>query len=321
MLFAKSISLLFVYFFRLTKRKEIVIINLLARMPIGHRGGKRFFMMYDGYSLMENKLEVRFMGADEKIFSEYTEENGERMPFELFFMIRKGRASFYIEGKETAADVGAVVLVPYDTAYRLTAEKGCELIRIAADYRVFTNLRIFSLFIVPHTIADPDGSVAALCALIHQTFLSSEFTNSRLENALFVNTSLYQLASAVLRRSYPKSDGGMVMARFAKLSPVLFHIGEHLDKMCPMRELAEIMNLSEDSFYRFFKKTVGAAPKEYLISERLRRAKLYLLNTDLSVAEISRLCGYDNSSYFSTLFHEKYGISPSAYREKTAMPI
>jgi transcriptional regulator GlxA family with amidase domain len=113
----------------------------------------------------------------------------------------------------------------------------------------------------------------------------------------------------------------MVMARFAKLSPVLFHIGEHVDKVCPMRELAEIMNLSEDSFYRFFKKTVGAAPKEYLISERLRRAKLYLLSTELSVAEISRLCGYDNSSYFSTLFHEKYGLSPSAYREKTAMLI
>ncbi len=275
-------------------------------------------MMYDGYSLMENKLEIRFMGADEKIFSEQAAEEGERMPFELFFMVRKGRASFYIEGEETIADVGTVVLVPYDTAYRITAEKGCELIWLAADYRVFTNLRIFSLFVVPHTIADPDGSVAALCALVHQTFLNSEFTNSRLENALFVNTSLYQLASAVLRRSFPKSDGGMVMARFAKLSPVLFHIGEHLDKMCPMRELAEIMNLSEDSFYRFFKKTVGAAPKEYLISERLRRAKLYLLSTELSVAEISRLCGYDNSSYFSTLFHEKYGLSPSAYREKAA---
>jgi AraC-like DNA-binding protein len=279
------------------------------------------FMMYDGYSLMENKLEIRFMGADEKIFAEQTAVEGERMPFELFFMVRKGRVIFRIEDKETVAEVGTVVLVPYDTAYTVSAEKGSELIWIAADYRVFTNLRIFSLFVVPHTIADPDGSVSALCALIHQTFLSSEFTNSRLENALFVNTSLYQLASAVLRRSFPKSDGGMVMARFAKLSPVLFHIGEHVDKVCPMRELAEIMNLSEDSFYRFFKKTVGAAPKEYLISERLRRAKLYLLSTELSVAEISRLCGYDNSSYFSTLFHEKYGLSPSAYREKTAMLI
>ncbi len=275
-------------------------------------------MMYDGYSLMENKLELRFMGAGEKIFSDENAVTGERMPFELFFMIRKGKASFLIENKETVADVGMVVLVPYDTAYTIRAEVGTELIWLAADYRLFTNLRIFSLFAVPYRMEDPDGSMAALCALIYQTFLNSEFTSSRLENALFVNTSLYQLASAVLRRSFPKSDGGMVMARFAKLSPVLEHIGEHLDQVCPMKDLAAIMNLSEDSFYRFFKKTVGAAPKEYLISERLRKAKLYLINTQTSVADISRLCGYDNSSYFSTLFHEKYGLSPSAYREKTA---
>ncbi|MBQ7309726.1 MAG: helix-turn-helix transcriptional regulator [Clostridia bacterium] len=278
-------------------------------------------MMYDGYSLMENKLEIRFMGADEKIFSEQTFFEGERMPFEIFFLIRKGRVLFTVDEKETVCETGAVMLVPYDAAYRVLAEKGSEVIFVAADYRVFTNLRIFSLFALPQRLEDPDGSIAALCASVHQTFLNSEFTNSRLENALFVNTSLYQLASAVLRRSYPKSDGGMVMARFAKLSPVLLHIGEHLDTVCPMKELAEIMNLSEDSFYRFFKKTVGAAPKEYLISERLRKARLYLLNTERSVADISRLCGYDNSSYFSTLFHEKYGLSPSAYREKTAMLI
>ena len=275
-------------------------------------------MMYDSYSLMENQLEIRFMGADEKVFSEQTVFEGERMPFELFFLVRKGRLSFFINDETIVCDTGTILMVPYDTAYRVSAEKGCEVIWLAADYRVFANLRIFSLFAVPMKMEDPDGSLAALCASIHQTFVNSEFTNTRLENALFVNMSLYQLASAVLRRSFPKSDGGMVMARFAKLSPVLVRIGDRLDQMCPMKELSDLMNLSEDSFYRFFKKTVGAAPKEYLISERLRKAKLCLFTTELSVAEISKLCGYDNSSYFSTLFHEKFGLSPSAYREKTA---
>ena len=228
-------------------------------------------------------------------------------------LLQKASAEFAAREDISEADITEC----YDQILELK-DAGAEIIWVAADYRVFTNLRIFSLFVVPHRMEDPDGSISTLCALIYQTFLNSEFTSSRLENALFVNTSLYQLASAVLRRSFPKSDGGMVMARFAKLSPVLEHIGEHLDQVCPMKDLAQLMNLSEDSFYRFFKKTVGAAPKEYLISERLRKAKLYLINTQVSVADISRLCGYDNSSYFSTLFHEKYGLSPSAYREKTA---
>ena len=277
-----------------------------------------WIMIYDSYSLMENQLEIRFMGADEKVFPEDTVFEGERMPFELFFLVRKGKISFYMDDVQTVCDTGTVLTVPYDTAYRISAEKGCEVIWLAADYRVFSNLRIFSLFAVPTKPEDPDGRLAALCASIHQSFVESEFTNTRLENALFVNMSLYQLALEVLKRSFPKSDGGMVMARFAKLSPVLLRIGERLDTVCPMKELSDLMGLSEDSFYRFFKKTVGAAPKEYLISERLRKAKSYLFTTDLTVAEISRLCGYENSSYFSTLFHEKFGLSPSAYREKTA---
>ena len=51
-----------------------------------------------------------------------------------------------------------------------------------------------------------------------------------------------------------------------------------------------------------------------VLSMQVKKAK----SNELSVAEISKLCGYENSSYFSTLFHEKFGLSPSAYREKTA---
>ena len=98
-------------------------------------------MIYDSYSLMENQLEIRFMGADEKVFSEQTVFDGERMPFELFFLVRKGKISFMMNEEETVCEAGSVVTVPYDTAYRISAEKGSEVIWIAADYRVFANLR------------------------------------------------------------------------------------------------------------------------------------------------------------------------------------
>ena len=121
-------------------------------------------MIYDSYSLMENQLEISFMGSDEKVFSERTVFEGERMPFELFFLVRKGRISFVMNNEETVCDAGMILTVPYDTVYSFTAEAGCEVIWIAADYRVFANLRVFSLFVVPTVQEDPDGSLAALCA-------------------------------------------------------------------------------------------------------------------------------------------------------------
>ena len=82
-------------------------------------------MIYDSYSLMENQLEVRFMGSDEKVFSERTVFEGERMPFELFFLVRKGSISFLMNDEQSVCNMGTVLTVPYDTAYSFTAEAGC----------------------------------------------------------------------------------------------------------------------------------------------------------------------------------------------------
>ena len=274
--------------------------------------------MYDGYSQTENKIEIRFSGAGGQFFPTESVFEGERLPFELFLTVREGEMTLALKKTETVIEAGAVALVPYDSVFRAVAKAGTKRVWVAADYRVFTNLRVFSLFDMPCRVDGKTNDPASIMDRIYQTVLDNEFTNTRLENALEINAALYQLALIVLRRSMPKSDGGTRMNRFEKLAPVLSHIGEHLDKSCPIGELSELLGMSEDSFYRFFKTTIGKAPKDYLISERLRRARGLLIGTNLSVTEISKLCGYDNPFYFSTLFHGKYGSSPTAYREKTA---
>ncbi len=274
--------------------------------------------MYDSASMLENKLELHFFGSGAHIFTEKTEIDGERLPFELFFCVTKGALSLSIAEKEIALADGEVALIPYDTDFHIHAEGDSELIWVAADYRIFTNLRVFSIFEVPKKLEDKNLDVVSVCRSLHRLVLDNEFTNHRLENALEVNFYLYQLALVVIRKSYLKKESAKIMSRFERLAPVLSHIGEKLDKMCPIGELSERMELSEDSFYRYFKSTVGHAPKEYLISERLRKARILLAGSTMSVTDISKGCGYENPFYFSTLFHGKYGMSPSVYREKTA---
>ncbi len=274
--------------------------------------------MYDSYSMLENKLELHFFGSGAHTFAEECFLIGEKLPFELFFCITSGSLTLTLSGKEVELTSGEIALIPYDTEFQIEAESGAELLWVAADYRVFTNLRIFSMYDLPVKLEDRKTEVFSVCTSIHRLVLDNEFTNYRMENALEVNLFLYQLALAVIRRSYPKKESNMVMSRFERLAPVLSHIGKKLDKMCPVGELSEIMALSEDAFYRYFKSTIGQAPKEYLISERLRKARILLAGSAMSVTDISKCCGYENPFYFSTLFHGKYGLSPSAYREKTA---
>ncbi len=274
------------------------------------------FDMYDGASFIENKLELRFFGSGARLFPDACAFDGARLPYELFLSVTRGTLKLAVKESEILLSEGEAALVPFDEDFHIQTESDTGLIWAAADYRVFTNLRVFSLFDLPRKLEDPDAF--AILQELYRLTLDSEFTNYRMENALETNLILYRLALLVVRKSYPKKESNMLMSRFERLSPVLSHIGEKLDRLCPVGELSEIMGLSEDAFYRYFKSTIGLAPKEYLISERLRLARILLAGGNTSVTDIASACGYDNPFYFSTLFHGKYGFSPSAYREKIA---
>ena len=70
-----------------------------------------------------------------------------------------------------------------------------------------------------------------------------------------------------------------------------------------------------DYLRKLFKKEVGVTPLEYLIRVRMKKAETILsaMSGDYSVAEVARLCGYDDALYFSRVFKKYFGCSPSAF--------
>lgn len=73
-----------------------------------------------------------------------------------------------------------------------------------------------------------------------------------------------------------------------------------------------------DYLRKLFKKEVGVTPLEYLIRVRMKKAETILsaMSGDYSVAEIARLCGYDDALYFSRVFKKSFGCSPTAFAKR-----
>ena len=94
------------------------------------------------------------------------------------------------------------------------------------------------------------------------------------------------------------------------------YINENYMYEIKLETLADIANMSQSAFSRFFKLHTGRTLSDYIIDTRLGYATRMLLDTQDSIAKISFNCGYNNLSNFNRLFKRKKGCSPSEFREK-----
>jgi len=81
-----------------------------------------------------------------------------------------------------------------------------------------------------------------------------------------------------------------------------------------LEDLAALVHLSPFHFARCFKATIGLAPHQYVIAQRMELAKRLLLTTTLSVAEIAWSIGYENIGHFRRLFTMHIGVTPGEIR-------
>ena len=98
------------------------------------------------------------------------------------------------------------------------------------------------------------------------------------------------------------------------LDYVVTFIDENYNNGISMETLAELSGYSYHRFRHLFKEKIGLSPIAYILSKKIEHSKQRLTNSDLSITEISNICGFSNSSQFSNLFKKYTGLSPREYR-------
>ena len=101
-----------------------------------------------------------------------------------------------------------------------------------------------------------------------------------------------------------------------RLSDVYKFVHQNFKDNVSLTDIANISNLTPQSFCRFFKKRTGKNFVEYLNEVRIAAACKYLLESDWSISEIAYNCGYKTVSNFNKLFKNITGNSPKIYRAK-----
>ena len=79
--------------------------------------------------------------------------------------------------------------------------------------------------------------------------------------------------------------------------------------------LAAAVGLSSRQLERLFRRYLDRTPTRYYLELRLARARLLLLQTDLSVLEVALACGFVSASHFSKCYRDVYGRTPRDQRQ------
>ncbi|GMQ64914.1 AraC family transcriptional regulator [Vallitalea maricola] len=97
---------------------------------------------------------------------------------------------------------------------------------------------------------------------------------------------------------------------------ILSYIHSNLNNCFTVKIMSKELSISERSIYKLFKEQLETTPVQYINECKLNYSKKLLLNSNISVHKIAIMSGYDNSTYYITLFKKRYGITPLQYRHK-----
>lgn len=89
-----------------------------------------------------------------------------------------------------------------------------------------------------------------------------------------------------------------------------------LDAPRPHIEIASELGISVRQIERLFGKYLNTSPKKYYMELRLERARHLLLQTEMSVIDVSLACGFESPGHFSRVYRTAFGVTPMLQRGK-----
>ena len=100
------------------------------------------------------------------------------------------------------------------------------------------------------------------------------------------------------------------------LARVLAYIHECLTEDLTLDELAAVVHLSPYHFARLFKQSLGVPPHEYVIRQRVEKAKGLLRSGRLTVGEVAQAVGFSDHSKLARHFKRLTGLTPLRFRSQ-----
>jgi DNA-binding response OmpR family regulator/two-component sensor histidine kinase len=310
--------------------------RVVFRLGFSHFDNGTEFVVSDGQNPLSVRSQKMHTHGDEELDEGtkedddpvllFVEDNEELRSFlkiilaDSFHVIEAGNGS---EGFEIARSQLPDIII---TDLMMPVMDGLELSRRIKDEVTTSHIPV----IVLTAKTDLDTQVEALKTgaddFITKPF-SSTYLRAKIENILSQRKKLQEMFMSNLADYHLESS-----AKPFNISPSVPAIEPYDDKL--MKKVMEVMEQNIDNadltveelvsgigigrsvFFKKLKSLTGLAPIEFIREVRVKRAAQLIESSDYTISQVTYMVGCNDPHYFSRIFKQRFGLTPSEYRDK-----
>ncbi len=214
---------------------------------------------------------------------------------------------------------GVMAIIPAGTLHRSLWEQDVKFMFVAIDPKLMVSLGVEiglpeEIELIPQFANKQDPLIQGIILSLRDELQSRGGGDNLYVDQLKTTLAIHLLKKYCVRQPQVSNykDG---LPKY-KLRQALEFINAHLDQDIKLANLANSVGMSQYYFVRLFKQSMGIAPYQYVIQQRVERAKLLLKYGNRTITDIALQCGFANQSHFTKHFRQVTGFTPKGYRER-----
>ncbi len=234
--------------------------------------------------------------------------------YNKFYFICEGEGWLKIGDREYFPKPGQLFLMPQGVIQSFSAVSDntfgkywCHFTARVGDKNLFDIIKL------PYFI--DVRNAAEITALFKE--MAGCFQSDSLTSALRLKAALLQVIAFYIENTVIEDIHLLSSASVEKLTLVLAYIDGHISEDITVEQLAELLHFHPNYFIRFFKARMGSSPMHYINRIKLEKARELLEVTDMNISEVAEASGFRDLFYFSRMFKNYTGFSPSEYKNKS----
>lgn len=241
-----------------------------------------------------------------------------------YVIVREGRMAYFVNGKNYILLPGQGLIVNANRLHFGSAIDGSEcvfMLLVLHPLLLCSNAYTESRYIQPFiqdsgsdgVLLDGEDWHLTVKAHLERIFILSQELPSAHE--LEIQSEFLALWAQLYRNTVEKNGIHQPEEGIKPVMSMLNFIETHHTENITLKQIAAAGTVCRSKCFNLFKSMLGQAPIEYLRNYRIQKSLVLLADDKLSITDIATRCGFNGASYFTEVFHQMVGVTPSQYRQ------